>query len=100
MFEHHISQEGFEWLHAWCLAHWPEAAQDPQFLPGLIVVIELVIVIICELARLDDDTFAVAVPADGQCADPELLDDRLRKDGRCCVGRSFADINAALAQCQ
>lgn len=41
MFEHHISQEGFERLHVWCLAHCPCALEDPEFLPGLIVVVEL-----------------------------------------------------------
>jgi hypothetical protein len=38
---HHLSGEGFERLHVWCLVHAPQALEDPEFLPGLIVVIEL-----------------------------------------------------------
>jgi hypothetical protein len=40
MFEHHISQEAFERLHVWCLAHCPAALEDPDFLAGLMVIVE------------------------------------------------------------
>lgn len=39
--KHHLSGEGFEQLHTWVLAHVPEALDDPDFLPGLVVIIEL-----------------------------------------------------------
>lgn len=41
MHEHHLSGEAFERLHTWVLAHCPCALEDPEFLPGLIVVVEL-----------------------------------------------------------
>jgi len=40
MFEFHISDDAFERLHVWCQAKCPRALEDPEFLPGLIVVVE------------------------------------------------------------
>lgn len=40
MFEHHISGEALERLHVWVLAHCPNALEDPEFLPGLVVILE------------------------------------------------------------
>jgi hypothetical protein len=39
MFEHQVSGEAVERLEVWIAEHCPGALDDPQFLPGLIVVI-------------------------------------------------------------
>lgn len=38
--EHHISGEAFRRLHGWILTHCPRALEDPEFLPGLMAVVE------------------------------------------------------------
>ncbi len=41
MHPHHLSGEAFERIHVWLLAHVPDALEDPEFLPGVIVILEL-----------------------------------------------------------
>ena len=39
--QHHLSGEAFEQLHTWLRVHCVCALENPDFLPGLIVIVEM-----------------------------------------------------------